>query len=259
MAIDDNLISYYKLDEASGNAADSHGSNTGTSTSITYGVAGKINDCFSINNVGNVNMGDVAAFDGGHLTINLWCKTGSVDANDIIATKRIGGSGYTCQDDGSGKFKFQYEVSTTEISLISTTSISTSDVWQMVTFTYDGTTARLYINGSQEDSSTAVSGNLVATSADFRLGSHSAGASNFWDGEIDEVFVGSEAITSTDITNLYSSGNGWAYPFITNPPIQINIGDSWKQTTALKINIGDVWKDVAAVKQNIGDTWKDVF
>ena len=42
-------------------------------------------------------------------------------------------------------------------------------------------------------------------------------------------------------------------------PIQINIGDSWKDVESIQINIGDTWKDVTEAKINIGDTWKDIF
>ena len=40
---------------------------------------------------------------------------------------------------------------------------------------------------------------------------------------------------------------------------QVNIGDVWKQTTAVQINIGDVWKTVTHAQINIGDTWKTIF
>lgn len=40
---------------------------------------------------------------------------------------------------------------------------------------------------------------------------------------------------------------------------QINIGDTWKEISAVKINIGDVWKDVAGAQINIGDAWKEIF
>lgn len=44
MAIIDNLVSYWKLDEASGNALDAHGSNTLIETSGAIAAAGgKIN------------------------------------------------------------------------------------------------------------------------------------------------------------------------------------------------------------------------
>ena len=40
---------------------------------------------------------------------------------------------------------------------------------------------------------------------------------------------------------------------------QINIGDTWKEVTAIKINIGDVWKSVTGAWINISDTWKKIF
>jgi hypothetical protein len=40
---------------------------------------------------------------------------------------------------------------------------------------------------------------------------------------------------------------------------QINIGDAWKDISAMKINIGDAWKDVAGAQINIGDAWKEIF
>ena len=44
MALTDNLVSYWKLDESSGNAADSVGSNTLTNTNTVTYSAGKINN-----------------------------------------------------------------------------------------------------------------------------------------------------------------------------------------------------------------------
>ena len=37
---------------------------------------------------------------------------------------------------------------------------------------------------------------------------------------------------------------------------KINIGDTWKNTTALKVNINDSWKTVTGGYINIGDTWE---
>ncbi len=41
--------------------------------------------------------------------------------------------------------------------------------------------------------------------------------------------------------------------------MQINIGDVWKDVSAIQINIGDVWKDVTKAQINIGDVWKTIF
>ena len=45
----------------------------------------------------------------------------------------------------------------------------------------------------------------------------------------------------------------------TGTNTQINIGDAWKEISAIKINIGDAWKDVEGAQINIGDAWKTIF
>lgn len=45
----------------------------------------------------------------------------------------------------------------------------------------------------------------------------------------------------------------------TGTNTQINIGDDWKEISAVQINIGDDWKEVAGAQINIGDSWKEVF
>lgn len=65
-----------------------------------------------------------------------------------------------------------------------------------------------------------------------------------WDGFAEELLSNSIVITNTIATG-------------TN--IQINIGDVFKEVSAMQINIGDVWKEVVGVQINIGDSWKEVF
>ena len=77
MALTDNLVSYYKLDESSGNAADSVGSNTLTNTgTMTYGT-GKINNGAVIESGKYLSIAD-ASQSGlditGNMSINLWAN-----------------------------------------------------------------------------------------------------------------------------------------------------------------------------------------
>lgn len=51
-----------------------------------------------------------------------------------------------------------------------------------------------------------------------------------------------------------TSGGGGA-----DTPVQINIGDVWKEVAGVQINIGDSWKAVAGMQINIGDSWKTIF
>ena len=76
----------------------------------------------------------------------------------------------------------------------------------------------------------------------------------------DERAIWGRCLSDAEITSLYNSGAGLAYPFWDGTRLQINIGDIWKLSTAApQINIGDAWKEVTGMKINIGDAWKDVF
>jgi hypothetical protein len=84
---------------------------------------------------------------------------------------------------------------------------------------------------------------------------------------------GSYAFLSTGTTSLpatwSSSTNGtnicWAFYAVwtagapPTPGIKINIGDVWKDVTAVQVNIGDVWKTVTKGEVNIGDVWKTFY
>ena len=68
---------------------------------------------------------------------------------------------------------------------------------------------------------------------------------NFWAGTDTDGFV------QVFEVELPASAGG------TN--MQLNVGDSWKDVTAVKLNVGDTWKSVTKVQINVGDTWRTVF
>ncbi len=63
---------------------------------------------------------------------------------------------------------------------------------------------------------------------------------------------GSSASLILAIYALYETESG-------ETGILINIGDAWKDVSAMQINIGDSWKAVAGAQINIGDAWKTIF
>jgi len=70
-------------------------------------------------------------------------------------------------------------------------------VWTHVAATYDGTTLRLYVNGTQA-SSKAVSGAIVTTTGALRIGGNTIWG-EYFSGLIDEVRVYERALTATEI------------------------------------------------------------
>jgi hypothetical protein len=88
--------------------------------------------------------------------------------------------------------------------LVSATAPSTN-VWHHYAYTFDGTTHRLYIDGTLSNSST-VSPN-TASPAELNFGRW-AGGSSYLAGELDDIRIYSSAISSTEIATIHSSPTG---------------------------------------------------
>ena len=71
--------------------------------------------------------------------------------------------------------------------------------------TYDGTTQRLYVNGTQV-ASAALTGAITANTTSVYIGSWN-GTSEFFQGTIDEVAIYGAALTATQVGNHRTAGS----------------------------------------------------
>lgn len=264
MALIDNLVTYYKLDEAAGAVLDSHGTNDGTNYGATPNVAGKINTCYDFDGYNDYIDTEFIPTTNSPMTWAFWINPGTMTTTKRIMSSTTGGNevgGLQFQFDATNKIRVVSGDGTgASIFGVSTTTITTGN-WFFVVFTFDGSTSKLYVNDGAAELSDTWTPQASATELDFgRRAGGSVLTTHYYDGKIDEVGIWSRAITDAEVLELYNSGSGLAYPFaVVGTNIQINIGDVFKDVDAMKVNIGDAWKDVAAIKQNIGDVWKDVF
>ena len=97
---------------------------------------------------------------------------------------------------------------------ISTTTPTAGGGWYHVVLTFDGTGssteyARLYVNGSLEDTESSSNHDLNSQSIKVSIGAKinaSNVVSNYFNGQIDDVAFWSEVLTASEITALYNSG-----------------------------------------------------
>src|SRR3989344_4897183 len=87
--------------------------------------------------------------------------------------------------------------------------------WYHIAVTKTGTTVNFYVNGSQQGTTQTIgSSGINDSNSTFVIGSD-AGNGDFFDGRIDDVRVWTRALSSTDISNLYTSpgtfGNGASF------------------------------------------------
>lgn len=229
MAITDNLISYWKLDESSGNPQDSVGSNNLTNNSVTYG-AGKINngavfnsqtDYLTITNATQTGLNFTS-----DMSCSFWVKWVDSSQNNWFLGKSAGGTNrsywFEYIDQGGGTFFTSFAITSTGAvgaGLAKTTYSAapyTNGSWYHIVFTYSAANTRgiIYLNGSA-----VVTDNSQRAAIFNGTGDFFAGNDNDLDYNssftLDELGLWSRELTSGEVTTLYNSGNGIQYPFST--------------------------------------------
>lgn len=224
MALIDSLIAYWKLDEASGNPADSSGNGyTLTNANVSFS-AGKINNGASFGGSNSVLSSSNSVFNpAGDFSISLWLNYTSLAAYDapcIISKDDIGNRGFTLNVDRTSKKPNIYIFKTGggASTVITTNALTNSGTWYHVVITYhyvaDGTSRlRIYLNGSLEEEITNAVGPIYASSKDLLIGEQGySGYPRWWNGLLDEIGYWTKELTVSEVTSLYNGGSGLAYP-----------------------------------------------
>jgi len=219
MALTDSLISYWKLDEASGNALDAHGANTLTDNNSVGTAVGKIGNArdFELDSAQYFSRADNADLSTGDIdfTFAFWAKpeTLAVTGN-VIAKDNLGPREHRTLLLTTGVIQFiVYTAAGTTSGSVSSTPTLSAGTWGFVVVWHDATanTINVQINNGTVDS-TSYSSGVEDTAADFTIGARAAGGGPY-DGLIDEVGFWKRVLTSNERTALYNNGNGFAYPF----------------------------------------------
>jgi len=217
MALTDNLNVYFKLDESSGNAIDSVGSNDAVNTATTYST-GKINNGADFNGTTSILQAPSDTYlSATAFSVSFWLKTSYTSATALMAV---------ASDDGTSNRLYQIGVTSSAIRFIrfdsgnnvvsnfTTTGVNVSDgAWHLVQAVFNGSSSVVYVDNVSRGSD-AVSTNNNASSFGMSIGSNTyATVGEFLACSVDEVGVWSKALSSGERTALYNSGTGLQYPF----------------------------------------------
>ena len=233
MPLADNLVSYWKLDESSGNAADSVGSNTLTNINTTLYVAAKINNGADIetSSIQGFSISDASQTGldfSDALSFACWVKFESIPAGEnSIIVKRVGTDSqraYHWKLNSSTLVGFLWYTDGATIGgNLSVAWTPSTATWYYITVTKSGTTVKFYVDSSQQGADQTGSAATIAnTTAPFEVGHWVDDVGNF-DGIIDEIGVWSRALTDAEIISLYNSGVGLSYPFSTSKGTPSNL------------------------------------
>jgi hypothetical protein len=195
------LVAAYGFDEGTGTTtADKSGNgNTATIVGSTWTV-GRFGEALSFDGVNDrVDLPALGTFYDTRFTLSAWVKKSSTKNDGGIVGSWVGGS----QAGGpmlwvhSSVGRYHLTLNRTQSTYLDSGRSPTPGQWQYVAATFDGATARFYVDGV-ETASRAYTGN-VGDSNTWRVGAYGPGPTGFFDGVIDEVRVYSRVLSAAEI------------------------------------------------------------
>lgn len=218
------LLAHWALEEASGSRLDSSGhSETLTDVNTVTQNPGKIGNAgqFTLANVeyltrlhgGTLNITHGSEFSAcgwmyGDTIAGNHCPIGNGNASNFQYELRVftnSGVLWTVRTSGGNK-------------AVNINQAFTNATWYFWYVQYDPTNDRVSISinaGSLAHTSLAGATVSTNTTPTFAIGAFVSGGlfQRQWNGRLDETGIRSRILTTTEITQLYNSGNGLAYPF----------------------------------------------
>jgi len=252
------LVAYWTFDEGSGDIAyDSSGNgNNGTINGAEWD-AGKYGNALLFNaqdNYVEVPTSDSLEIDT-NVTIAAWINW--IDAGDtwlaIMANGQQDGpwENYGLFVNRGGRFLyFTLSLDGGHVTQQTPNDVIEPDEWLHACATWDGSTARIYVNGEMVLEQ-AQAGELVPPQLPLRIG-HRNGSAHYYNGIIDEVRIYNHALTEVEILAAMEGGEGYPYALGPVPKDTALHEDTWVN---LSWRAGDF-----AVSHDVylGDNYDDV-
>ncbi|WP_164821449.1 LamG domain-containing protein [Paenibacillus koleovorans] len=192
---------WWKFDETSGTVASDSASYSQAATLVNGATfaTGRVGNALYLDGVNDYATAPNVANPGTtSFTATAWVK------HDGAAST----AKYVLQQDGTNGRIWLYRDSTGVVGtyiggvpLLGTTNIPVNQ-WVFIAVTYDGTTAKVYMNGTQENSAaravaSETSGVIIGASKTF---------GNLWKGWIDDTRIYTRALSATEIKDQYELG-----------------------------------------------------
>ena len=213
------LVSYFKLDEPSGTTVDDAVetldlTNTGATVNQAEAKIGKSYKFVTDDYLGNVNT----TYEFTEVSVSAWAYTTGSAAYQVIASHKIYGSstGFALTFSDWG-YRPEWTVgdgaSTPDNATVISGDALSDSTWYHLVGTFDGTTARLYVNGASVGTPVTWAHDILYDATGrFCIGIRST--DNYpMNGYIDEIAIWNRGLTSSEVTELYNGGTGITYPF----------------------------------------------
>jgi len=230
----DGLVSYWKLDESSGNAIDELGANDGVPVNVAQGATGKINDCYDFDGTDDritIGAGTSLSF-GGNMTISVWIFIDTDSTGERVILRDWGGT--------TRNFMFEIYDPVTDLVWAKSgnggssedtvvNAAITQNAWHHVVYRRDvtGNNLSVFIDGDLANSG-VINYNGAATNNQIDIGWVGVSSSLEFEGLIDEMYVSNRSLTDAEILELYADNAGNSYPFVADTCTCAGAGNDWE-------------------------------
>jgi len=225
----EGLIGYWKFDEGSGTTVqDSSGlGNTATLIGEPTWTVGKIGGALQFDGIDDyVNLGTpLSQLDGAYaFSIVFWIKVNSLPFS--------GDQGVICRGADSrrvpwiltrgGQSSLLMTAETVEGGAYDV-SVGTRNLaptrWQQLAFTWDGSNARSYLDGTLASTASSTGSTLASANANLIFAKHSTGG--YFAGALDDVRIHNRALSAAEVADLFGAGSNLP-PELSNVPDTLN-------------------------------------
>jgi hypothetical protein len=222
----DSLISFWKLDEASGTRADAYGSNTLTDNNSVGQDTGIVGSAGVFNNASSryLSLASNASLQAGDVSFSFscWVYLFSKTTYRWVFAKDSAVAGereyYLIYDQPSDRWEFGVFRATDSPVIVRANTLGSPAIntWVHIGCYHDAANDQIGICGAGGPFDTQATGGPLqpASNAEFRIGHSSRTATlYFMDGRIDEVGFWKRVLTPSEWAALYNGGAGRTYPF----------------------------------------------
>jgi fibronectin type 3 domain-containing protein len=246
------LVGAWGFDEGSGTttADKSSYNDTGTISNAAWTPAGKFGSALSFNGTNaSVSIPDGPQLDvTTGVTVEAWVKpTGLGTGFQQLVVKETTGNLVYGLYSNSDTNRPQSQVTVGSPRLLDGTSTLPAGVWSHIAVTYDGSTQRLYVNGTQVSSS-AIAGTISTSTGALKIGGNSIWG-EWQNGVIDEVRVYNRALNAPEIQADMTTS-------ISAPDL---VAPSAPGTLTATGGLGQIGLSWGAATDNVGVTKYDVY
>jgi len=215
---DDNLVSLWDMAEGEGTILYDRvvkNRNNGTIYGATWAIDPEQGNCLSFDGVDDyVLVPHHASLAVDYLTLEAWIYMTGTAAYRLVAGKvnSTDTRFYFLRRHTDDRIVWSLRTPLQSADLLTVCPLETKE-WYHIAGTWDGTYARIYVNGTLNNEMTAAFGPIAPEDRDFMIGALYYAATWYWDGLIDEVRIYNRALDADTIAK-HAQRNYWNQDYV---------------------------------------------